>query len=39
MTCNGKENKDRAELRSKTFPGIAEAIAKQWGEYLKREST
>lgn len=37
--CNGKENKNRAELRSKTFPGIAEAIAKQWGEYLKRENT
>jgi site-specific DNA-cytosine methylase len=26
---------DRAKLRSKTFPGIAEAMAEQWGNYLK----
>ena len=26
--------KDRAKLRSKTFPGIAEAIATQWGSFL-----
>lgn len=26
--------KERAKLRSKTFPGIAEAIATQWGDYL-----
>jgi hypothetical protein len=25
---------ERAKIRSKTFPGIAEAMAKQWGEYL-----
>lgn len=25
---------ERAKLRSKTFPGIAKAIAKQWSEYL-----
>lgn len=25
---------DRAKLRSKTFTGIAEAMADQWGEYL-----
>ena len=24
----------RAKLRSKTFPGIAKAMAHQWGEYL-----
>jgi hypothetical protein len=24
-------SKDRAKLRSKTFPGIAQAMAKQWG--------
>jgi hypothetical protein len=24
-------SKDRAMLRSKTYPGIAQAIAKQWG--------
>jgi len=39
---NGREQRiwklppgpDRAKLRSKTFPGIAEAIAKQWSEYV-----
>jgi hypothetical protein len=25
---------DRTKLRSKTFPGIAKAMATQWGEYL-----
>lgn len=25
---------DRSEKRSKTFPGIAKAMATQWGEYL-----
>ena len=25
---------ERAKLRSKTFPGIAKAMASQWGEYL-----
>lgn len=25
---------DRDELRSKTYPGIARAMAEQWGEYL-----
>jgi len=25
---------DRAKIRSKTFPGIANAMANQWGEYL-----
>lgn len=25
---------DRAELRGKTYPGIAKAIAEQWGEFL-----
>ena len=40
--CNGRENriwrmppsKDRAKLRSKTYPGIAKAMAKQWGGLL-----
>lgn len=27
--------KDRAKNRSKTFPGIAAAIAEQWGSYLE----
>jgi len=26
---------DRAKLRSKTFHGIAEAMARQWGDYIK----
>ena len=25
---------DRAKLRSKTYPGIAQAMAEQWGRYL-----
>jgi site-specific DNA-cytosine methylase len=28
-------SKDRAMLRSKTFPGIAKAMAEQWGELIK----
>lgn len=28
-------SKDRAKLRSKTFPGIAEAMAKQWGNHIR----
>ena len=27
-------SKDRGKLRSKTFPGIAKAMAEQWGEYI-----
>jgi len=27
-------SKDRAKLRSKTYEGIADAMAKQWGDYL-----
>lgn len=27
-------SKDRSKNRSKTFPGIAEAMAQQWGDYL-----
>ena len=27
--------KERAKMRSKTFPGMARAIAEQWGNYLK----
>lgn len=27
-------SENRAKIRSKTFPGIAEAMAKQWGQYL-----
>jgi hypothetical protein len=28
---------DRAKLRSKTYPGIAKAMAEQWGEYLLKD--
>ena len=28
---------DRAKNRAKTFPGIAKAMAEQWGDYLLRE--
>lgn len=28
---------NHAKERSKTFPGIAEAMAKQWGDYILRE--
>ncbi len=30
----GKELSDRSKERSKTFPGIAKAMAEQWGELL-----
>jgi len=30
----GIDADERSKLRSKTFPGIAEAMAKQWGQYL-----
>lgn len=29
---------ERAKLRSKTYKGIAEAIAEQWGNYLKNQN-
>ena len=30
---------ERSKVRSKTFPGIADAMATQWGEYLTTETT
>ena len=30
-------SKERAKARSKTFPGIAKAIAEQWSTYLEKE--
>ena len=33
-----KKGKERQIIRSKTFPGIAKAMAKQWGEYLIKET-
>lgn len=32
-----KTGKGSGHIRSKTYPGIAKAMATQWGEYLKRE--
>lgn len=32
-----KGGKNRQKARSKTFPGIAAAIAEQWGDLLKKE--
>lgn len=29
---------ERAKVRSKTFPGIAKAMAEQWGEYIERST-
>jgi len=38
MTKSGQNKlspgENRAELRSKTYPGIAKAMAEQWGDYL-----
>lgn len=31
--CSGGQ-KERAKVRSKTFPGIARAMAEQWGNEL-----
>jgi hypothetical protein len=30
---------ERSKMRSKTFPGIAEAMAKQWSEYIIKTKT
>lgn len=32
--CWGLPKEERSKVRSKTFPGIAEAMARQWGEFL-----
>jgi hypothetical protein len=29
--------RERAKIRSRTFPSIAQAMAKQWGEYLEQK--
>ena len=34
-TCLISDLKERAKIRSKTFPGIAKAIAEQWGNAYK----
>ena len=35
METIGLPKKERAKARSKTFPGIAKAMAQQWGNNLK----
>jgi hypothetical protein len=35
---HGHDAELRQRLRSKTFPGIANAMATQWGRYLRRSS-
>lgn len=37
LNCKTKE--ERQKIRSKTFPGIARAIAQQWSEYLLKNPT
>lgn len=32
-----KNTAERSKLRSKTYPGIAKAMAEQWGEFLKNK--
>ena len=32
MQFIGKSKKERSKMRSKTFPGVAKAIAEQWGK-------
>ena len=35
---NAKTKEERSTIRSKTFPGIAKAMAEQWGNYLLETS-
>lgn len=37
--ANLGQTKNRAKLRSKTYPGIAEAMAIQWGNFIKQNQT
>lgn len=34
---NAKTDAERRKLRSKTFDGIAQAMASQWGTFVKHE--
>jgi hypothetical protein len=36
---NSHKNGSRSKIRSKTFPGIAQAMADQWGNYLLNNKT
>ena len=35
---NAKSKEERSTIRSKTFPGIAKAMAEQWGNFLKESA-
>lgn len=34
---NAKNSNERSTIRSKTFPGIAKAMAEQWGSFLNQQ--
>jgi hypothetical protein len=34
---NSKNKEERSKIRSKTFPGIAKAMAEQWSKYLSNQ--
>jgi hypothetical protein len=34
---NAKTAQERSCLRSKTFPGVARAMAEQWSSYIEKE--
>lgn len=34
---NAKTDAERRRLRSKTFQGMADAMAKQWGDFLLQQ--
>ena len=37
MLEDAKTPQERSTIRSKTFPGIAKAIAEQWSEYVLKD--
>lgn len=37
LLTNAKTDAERRRLRSKTFDGIAQAMASQWGTFVKHE--
>lgn len=39
MQVTARNQKERAKVRSKTFPGMAKAMAEQWGGQAKEKAT
>lgn len=37
LLTNAKTDAERRKLRSKTFDGIAQAMAQQWGEFVLQQ--